>query len=65
MSQVLITQTKSRLERLSSDPEQFCKELVNALKFLLTSELEELALWFVQFTKGKPELQNCKIRIDG
>jgi hypothetical protein len=53
------------LERVSYDPNLFCKELAKAIKNLLASELEELAKWFVSFTKGRPELQNCKMDMYG
>lgn len=61
MSAKLVSYTKDALERASQNPELFCKELAKAIKILIASELEELAAWFVNFIKGKPELQNCKI----
>jgi len=61
MSRSLITYTKLTLERVSSDPALFCRELTNAIKILMASELEELAIWFVNFTKERPELQHCNI----
>lgn len=65
MPTTMITYTKTTLERASVDPALFCKELANAIKILIASELEELAIWFVNFTKGRPELQNCKIAMPG
>ena len=61
----MITRTKATLERVSFDPVAFCRELLEVIKFLLPSELDELAIWFVNFTKEKPELRNCKISMDG
>ncbi|MES2811664.1 MAG: hypothetical protein V4670_04265 [Bacteroidota bacterium] len=61
MTRSMITYTKLILERVSSDPAQFCRELANAIKILIASELEELAIWFVNFTKERPELQHCNI----
>jgi hypothetical protein len=63
MSKLMITHTQVLLERVSNDPNLFCKELLKAIKNLLASELEELARWFVSFTKGRPELQNCKMEL--
>lgn len=65
MSKLMITHTQTVLERVSYDPNLFCKELAKAIKNLLASELEELAKWFVSFTKGRPELQNCKMDMYG
>lgn len=61
MSKSLLTYTKLTLERVSANPALFCRELANAIKILLADELEELAIWFVNFTKEKPELQHCNI----
>ncbi|KIX22162.1 hypothetical protein SY27_05755 [Flavobacterium sp. 316] len=61
MPNTLINRTKLALEKVSFDPALFSRELLKAIKFLLATELEELAIWFVNFTKGKPELQNVKI----
>ncbi|NHN25048.1 hypothetical protein FIA58_005090 [Flavobacterium jejuense] len=60
MSNTMINRTKLTLEKLSFDPALFSRELVKAIKFLLVNELEELAVWFVNFTKERPELRNVK-----
>jgi hypothetical protein len=61
MSKLMVEFTKSILERVSFDPILFCKELEKAVKNLLPYELEELAVWFFNFTKEKPELRECQI----
>lgn len=61
MSKSMIKQTKQTLEKVSFDPVLFSKELLKAIKFLLIEELEELAKWFVDFTKRNPQLKNLKI----
>lgn len=60
MSSTMINRTKLALEKVSFDPVLFNRELLKAIKFLLVKELEELAIWFVNFVKGKPQLQNFK-----
>lgn len=49
--------TKIVLEKVSSDPSHFCKELRKANKNLLPYEIEQLRTWLEHFTTGKPELQ--------
>ena len=61
MSRQMISYTKSILERVSFDPVLFCKELEKAVRTLLPYEIEELAAWFFNFTKEKPELRKCEI----
>ncbi|WP_379677353.1 hypothetical protein [Flavobacterium jumunjinense] len=56
----MINRTKLTLEKVSFDPALFSSELLKAIKFLLINELEELAIWFVNFIQGKPQLQNVK-----
>ncbi len=56
--------TKSVLERVSFDPNLFCKELEKALKILLPYEVDQLTEWLLQFTKEKPELKQCLIYIN-
>ena len=53
--------TKSILERVSFDPDLFCKELQKALQFLLPYEIEQLAKWLAEFIDQKPELSHCQI----
>ena len=57
----MVNYAKSILERVSFDPILFCKELEKAVKTLLPFELEELAIWFFNFTIGKPELRKCEV----
>ncbi|QRE24780.1 hypothetical protein H0I46_06770 [Flavobacterium psychrophilum] len=60
----MVNYSKSILERVSFDPILFCKELEKAVKALLPFELEELVVWFFNFTKEKPELRRCEIYLD-
>jgi hypothetical protein len=48
--------TKIILEKVSTDPLLFSKELRKANKNLLPYEIELLRIWLVKFTSGKPEL---------
>ncbi|WP_238404567.1 hypothetical protein, partial [Flavobacterium psychrophilum] len=61
---LMVNYSKSILERVSFDPILFCKELEKAVKALLPFELEELVVWFFNFTKEKPELRRCEIYLD-
>lgn len=63
MSKSMLDYTKSVLKRVSFDVTLFTKELEKAYKVLLPYELEELTNWLVQFTKEKPELQQCMLYI--
>jgi hypothetical protein len=56
--------TKSILERVSFDPELFCKELEKALKTLLPYEMELLREWLMSYTLSKPELRQCLILVN-
>ena len=56
--------TKSILERVSFDPQLFCKELEKALKVLLPYEIEQLTDWLLSFTKEKPELRQCMMYVN-
>lgn len=49
------------LEKVSFDPDLFSKELKKAIKMLLPSEIEQLAIWFFTFTKSNTELEKFKI----
>jgi DNA replication protein DnaD len=64
MSKSMLDYTKSVLKRVSFDVSLFTKELEKACKVLLPYELEELTSWLLQFTKEKPELQHCMLRIN-
>lgn len=64
MARSMYSYTKSVLERVSFDPNLFCKELEKALKILLPYEVDQLTEWLLQFTKEKPELKQCLIYIN-
>ncbi|MCL9805416.1 hypothetical protein NAT51_07775 [Flavobacterium amniphilum] len=64
MSRQMVAYAKSILERVSFDPALFGKELVKAVKQLLPYEVEELRIWFFDFTKEKPELRKCEIYLN-
>ncbi|OWP83296.1 hypothetical protein BWK59_11260 [Flavobacterium davisii] len=49
-----------KLEKASLNPEQFNKELNQSIKILISSEIDELAKWFVNFTEDKPHLKTIK-----
>ncbi|AMO19167.1 hypothetical protein HUE46_00860 [Flavobacterium columnare] len=54
------TYIQRKLERASLNPEQFNEELNQSIKILISSEIDELAKWFVHFTKDKPHLKNLQ-----
>lgn len=60
----MFTYTKNILERVSFDPQLFCKELAKALKTLLPYEIEQLTDWVLNYTIEKPELKQCLIYIN-
>ena len=64
MKKSMINYTKTILERVSFDPDLFCKELKKALQILLPYEIEQLTQWFVEFTNQKPELKHCKVYLN-
>ncbi|HEX8561489.1 MAG TPA: hypothetical protein VF676_00790 [Flavobacterium sp.] len=64
MKRTMFAYTKSILERVSFDPQLFCKELEKALKILLPYEIEQLTEWLLSFTDEKPELRQCMIYIN-
>jgi DNA replication protein DnaD len=59
MTKIMFDYTKSVLERVSFNPMLFCRELEKAIKTLLPYEMEQLQVWLLKFTKGKPELKQC------
>ncbi len=61
MARKLVAYFKEILEKVSFDPNLFCKELEKAVKELLPYELDELTEWVLNFTKEKPELSKCLI----
>jgi hypothetical protein len=64
MKEGMFNYTKSILERVSFDPQLFCKELKKALDFLLPYEIEQLTEWLLSYTIEKPELKQCLIYIN-
>ncbi|SCY00499.1 hypothetical protein [Flavobacterium caeni] len=64
MKRTMFAYTKTILERVSFDPNLFCKELEKALKILLPYEVEQLTEWLLNFTVEKPELRQCLIYIN-
>jgi len=56
--------TKSILERVSFDPQLFCKELEKALKLLLPYDVEQLTEWLLSYTIEKPELRVCLVFVN-
>ena len=48
------------LEKVSFDSNIFSKELKKAIKMLLPDEIEQLAVWFFNFTSDRTELKEFK-----
>jgi len=63
MKTAMFAYTKSILEKVSFNPQLFCKELEKALKILLPNEVEQLTDWLLNYTNEKPELKQCLIYI--
>ncbi len=63
MKITMVAYTKNILERVSFDPNLFCKELEKALKLLLPYEIEQLTVWLLNYTIKKPELRQCLIYV--
>lgn len=61
MSRAMFEYTKVILQKVSSHPLLFYKELEKAVSRLLPYEIEELKIWLIQFVQGKPELSNSLI----
>lgn len=53
----MVVFTKEILERVSFDSDLFRKELNKALKVLLPYEIQQLKMWLIHFTDGRPELR--------
>jgi hypothetical protein len=64
MKRTMFAYTKSILERVSFDPQLFCKELEKALKTLLPYEIEQLTDWLLNYINEKPELRQCLIYVN-
>lgn len=56
MSRLIYFYTKNSLEKASSNPDKFARELKKAIKNLLPYEVEHLNNWLNFFTKERPEL---------
>jgi hypothetical protein len=63
MSKIMLLYTKKILSSVSFDKDLFYKELDKAYKFLLPHELKDLAEWIFEFTKSKPELKYCALKL--
>ncbi len=61
MKKTMFLYTKQILEKVSFDPNLFCKEVEKALKVLLPYEVEKLVAWLIIYTKERPELKRCHI----
>jgi hypothetical protein len=64
MKRTMFAYTKSILERVSFDPQLFCKELEKALKVLLPYEIEQLTEWLLSYTIERPELRQCLVYVN-
>jgi len=64
MNKSMYSYTKSILERVSFDPQLFCKELEKALKLLLPYDVEQLTEWLLSYTIEKPELRVCLVFVN-
>lgn len=64
MKRTMFAYTESILERVSFDPQLFCKELEKALKMLLPYEIEQLTEWLLSYTTERPELRQCLIYVN-
>ena len=61
MARAMFDYTLTILETVSFDVNLFTKELQKAIERLLPYEIEELKIWIGNFTKQKPELNQCLI----
>ena len=61
MARAMFDYTLTILESVSFDINLFTKELQKALERLLPYEIEELKIWFGNFTQNNPELNKCLI----
>jgi ribosomal protein L25 (general stress protein Ctc) len=64
MSRMIYDYTKSELESVSIDPNQFKKKLRKAVHSLLPYEIDHLQKWLSYFTVNKPELQRCLTEVE-
>lgn len=64
MARAMFEYTKVVLQKVSFDPNLFCKELEKAVKRLLPYELEELRIWIRQLTRENPELDRCLVYLN-
>ncbi|XLS27773.1 hypothetical protein ACJD0Z_11265 [Flavobacteriaceae bacterium M23B6Z8] len=61
MARPMYEYTRVILQKVSFDPVLFCKELEKAVKLLLPYEIEELREWLENFTRDRPDLNQCMI----
>jgi hypothetical protein len=64
MSRLIYDYTKEVLQKVSTDPKLFLRELRKALNKLFPHEIEQLKKWLIFFTEDKPELQDCLYVVD-
>jgi hypothetical protein len=57
MARMIYDYTKQVLEKVSSNEQQFDKELKKAIRNLLPYEMEHLEKWLLYFTNQKPQLR--------
>ena len=61
MARAMFEYTKTVLDKVSFDPNLFCREVKKALHRLLPHEIEELRIWITALTSKNPELNQCLI----
>ncbi|WP_026915962.1 hypothetical protein [Christiangramia portivictoriae] len=64
MARAMFEYTKTILDKVSFDPNLFCREVKKAIDRLLPHEIEELRLWILGLTKQNPELNQCLIYLN-
>ena len=64
MARAMFEYCKAVLEKVSFDPNLFCKELKKAIDRLLPFEVEELKDWVTNLIQEKPELKQCLIHLE-
>lgn len=63
MAQLRLFYTKFILMRVSFNSMLFYREFEKAFKILLPHEIENLVQWMLEFTKSKPELRYCELKL--
>ncbi|SKB81847.1 hypothetical protein SAMN05660776_3146 [Salegentibacter holothuriorum] len=64
MARAMFEYTKTVLDKVSFDPNLFCREVKKALQRLLPHEIEELRIWIMTLTSKNPELNQCLILLN-